>query len=194
MNEIASFFDFRAEHWDRQLKDYEIPIIRQILRKAGVNPQDIILDVGCGTGILIPFLFECYTESKNITGIDISKKMIEMMNLKFPQIKTYNCDFLTSTFPPESFTKVIIFNTFPHFLNPLKVLEISYKILKKSGKIIIAHTMTREKLDHHHKKSSAIVQSHHLISDEQFQKYFQAIGFKEVALENDLYFYSEGKK
>lgn len=78
--EIIEFFDSWAEVWDeRMVIDDEI--VRIILDSAGVEKGKKVLDVACGTGVLIPYYLKRDFES--VTGIDISPKMAEIAAGKF---------------------------------------------------------------------------------------------------------------
>lgn len=76
-----------------------------------------MLDVCCGTGIMIPYLLK--TEAARVTGIDIAPKMIE--NAK----KKYHNDRLTFVlgdiydYNEPGWNVVLIYNAFPHLLDAL---------------------------------------------------------------------------
>ena len=56
-NEVISFFDKNAFVWDEQMiRDDKI--IDMILANAGVSGDKDVLDVACGTGVLIPDYLE----------------------------------------------------------------------------------------------------------------------------------------
>lgn len=191
--DIVKFFDEHAPHWDSYQKKEEESIIRQILSRASLIRSDIVLDVACGTGVLVPFLEELGIDIQNITAIDIAPKMTEIFKQKFPDIKVINAAFEDFVFEPQSFSKILIFNAFPHFPKPGRVFQKAHQSLKPLGKLVIAHSLNREKLHQHHQKNPA-VQSHRLLSDEEFLSHFRKFQFHEVVVENNDYFYAQGVK
>ena len=72
--EIASFFDSLAESWDAEMIKSQWKIDR-ILSIAEVTESKSVLDVACGTGVLIPDYIK--RSVSKCTAIDISDKMIE---------------------------------------------------------------------------------------------------------------------
>ena len=44
----------------------------------------------------------------------------------------------------------IIYNAYPHFLDPIKLSNKLYEILNENGSFAIIHSMNREKLNQHH--------------------------------------------
>lgn len=55
-DETKAFFDRHAGRWDSYEKQNIAPVIDAILDRIGVCADDLVLDVGCGTGILVPHL------------------------------------------------------------------------------------------------------------------------------------------
>ena len=80
--EVIEFFDRLAPGWDAEMVRND-EIISTILDNAAVTEGKVILDVACGTGVLIPDYLKRKVAS--VTGIDISPKMAEIAKAKFPQ-------------------------------------------------------------------------------------------------------------
>ena len=100
----------------------------------------IILDLGTGTGLLTN---ELYNKGGKIFGIDFSEEMIKKAKEKMPEGKFYQHDF-NNGIPEEvkdiRFDYIVSSYALHHTVNEEKIkliLELR-KLLKKSGKIIIA--------------------------------------------------------
>lgn len=140
--EIIEFFNERAKNWDKNLVRNE-QVINQILDNAGVKEGTNVLDVACGTGVLFPDYIK--RQVKKITAIDISPKMVEIAKSKFPNVNVLCGDVETTPFA-QKFDSVMVYNAFPHFINPINVIEILANLTKQGGKLSIAHGMSREEL------------------------------------------------
>ena len=72
--QVAEFFDNLAEVWDIDMVKNQSKI-DDILDKAEVTEGKYVLDVACGTGVLIPDYIK--RKVSKCVAIDISDKMIE---------------------------------------------------------------------------------------------------------------------
>ncbi len=72
---VIDFFDQAAAGWDAQLVRNEA-VIGQILDNAGIRPGVSVLDVACGTGVLIPDYLE--RGAAQVTAIDIAPEMVRI--------------------------------------------------------------------------------------------------------------------
>ncbi len=151
--DVIIFFDNLAEGWDAE----QIPkdaIIGKILDKAHVTEDKDILDIACGTGTLFPFYLKRNVNS--ITGIDISPKMVKIAKGKFPETEIFCGDAEEYLFD-KKFDVIMIYNAFPHFPNPEKLIKNLSGYLKENGRITIAHSMSRAEIQSRHQKRAANV-------------------------------------
>ena len=72
---VKEFFDRLAPQWDAEMIRSD-EIIGLILDNAGVAEGKDILDVACGTGVLIPDYL--WRNVRSVTAIDLSPKMVEL--------------------------------------------------------------------------------------------------------------------
>ncbi|MBQ3009712.1 MAG: class I SAM-dependent methyltransferase, partial [Oscillospiraceae bacterium] len=112
-SEIKEYFDTRAADWDRTLIKND-QTIQTILELAGVHSGAHVLDVACGTGVLIPYYLERKVAS--VTAVDISAEMIRLAQSKFPHdaVRFICGDAEHLTFDRD-FDCVVVYNAFPHF-------------------------------------------------------------------------------
>jgi tRNA (cmo5U34)-methyltransferase len=86
--EMASFFDERAEGYDEHMR--ESVIVFKAFYESIASPIPTtgealqILDIGCGTGLELDSIFK---KAKNalVTGIDLSQKMLVQLHRKYNQ-------------------------------------------------------------------------------------------------------------
>lgn len=150
---IRDFFNDFAPRWDNEpIADKEI--IDTILDNGGVTESINILDVGCGTGVLFPYYLE--RNVKSITAVDLSPEMVKIAKNKFPQADVICGDAENMTFTNQ-FDVIMIYNAFPHFPEPEKLIVNLSKALKQNGRISIAHGMSKKELDEIHMKSAGKV-------------------------------------
>ncbi len=144
--DIISFFDRCAPGWDADIIRNE-PVIAKILDNAGVRPGLRVLDVACGTGVLFPdYLSRGITA---LTAIDISPEMAKIAQAKFPQVQVLCGDVETAAFP-EKFDLIMVYNAFPHFPEPGRLVQVLAGLLNPGGRLSIAHGMSRHALQAHH--------------------------------------------
>ena len=91
-----------------------------------------ILDVGCGNGELMKYILE--NISKNIRGLEISKKNVQECIEKGLTVIEGNAELDLGQFADKSFNFVILSQTLQAFLNPEKVL---YELLRVGKKAIV---------------------------------------------------------
>ena len=143
---IAEFFDKCAPWWDADMIRYE-DIIDTILTCGGVRPGVDVLDVACGTGVLFPDYLSRGVAS--VTGIDISPEMAKIAAAKFPDVKVI-CGDVEETVFDRQFDCVMVYNAFPHFPDPARLVAVLAGLTKPGGRLSVAHSMSRNALTSHH--------------------------------------------
>jgi ubiquinone/menaquinone biosynthesis C-methylase UbiE len=188
--EIIDFFDKNAYQWDKREKRKTHVIIKKIINSLKLKKFINVLDVGCGTGILYPYLKNKF---KNYTGVDISPKMIEVALKKHPKANFINKDFYKLK-TRKKFDLIIVFNSFPHFTERKKFFKKALSLLKNDGKLIIAHSFKLEKINKIHYSSSNKEIRRHLITAKEISNLYKNFGFKKIKIKNNPYFIAEGTK
>lgn len=147
--DVIEFFDRCAPGWDANQVCSD-KIINIILDHAGVTVGKTILDVACGTGVMIPYYLE--RGVTKVTGIDISPNMAKIAREKFHQENIQIvCGDVEETNFEEFFDCIVVYNAFPHFPDPKRLLERLAELLRPGGTLTIGHGASRETIDSHHK-------------------------------------------
>jgi demethylmenaquinone methyltransferase/2-methoxy-6-polyprenyl-1,4-benzoquinol methylase len=146
--DVIAFFDRLAPMWDADMVRNE-SVIGTILDNAGVAAGKTVLDVACGTGVLIPDYLSRGVAS--VTGIDVSPRMAEIARAKFEGERVHIVcgDAERCTFD-RRFDCIVVYNAFPHFADPERLIRTLSEALAPGGTLSIAHGMSREKLNAHH--------------------------------------------
>ena len=95
-----------------------------------IQREKSILDVGCGDGELMKFIYE--NISKKIRGLEISKDNVQKCIQKGLTVIEGNAEMDLQQFPSDSFDYVILSQTLQAFLNPEKVISDLLRIGKTS--------------------------------------------------------------
>ena len=95
-----------------------------------IQKEKSILDVGCGDGELMKFIYE--NISKKIRGLEISKDNVQKCIRKGLTVIEGNAEMDLQQFPSNSFDYVILSQTLQAFLNPEKVISDLLRIGKTS--------------------------------------------------------------
>lgn len=166
---VIAFFDRLAKDWDsRQPRDDKK--INFILDCGNVRENASVLDVACGTGILVPYYLQ--RNVKKVTAVDISSEMIKEARKKFANsnVEFINADVEETTFG-EKYDCCIVYNAFPHFPEPVRLIKFLADCLTEDGILVIAHGLSRERLNNHHAAKAAGV-SRELMSEQELAAMF----------------------
>ena len=152
---IVEFFDKLAPQWDADMIRND-EVINIILDNAKVSEAKSVLDVACGTGVLIPDYLK--RKISSVTAIDISREMIKIASSKYHKdnIKFICGDVMNEKFD-EKYDSIVLYNAFPHFPEPEKLIEKLSTLLKPEGILTIAHGMSKQDIDRIHKNGATEV-------------------------------------
>ena len=146
--EVIQFFDRAAPTWDAELI-VSPPVVEKILDAARVTPGKTILDVACGTGVLLPRYLE--RRAASVTAIDISPEMARLCAEKFPDPSVEVLCGDAETYPfAHTFDCVMVYNAFPHFPDPERLIGRLSALVSPGGTLTIAHGMPRSEIDRRH--------------------------------------------
>jgi SAM-dependent methyltransferase len=120
--------------------------LRNIVAATQAGPDDTVLDVACGGGVV---LCAFAPHVKHATGIDMTPAMLDfggdlaakkgLTNVTFEQ-----GDVTTLPFPDSSFSVVVTRYTFHHFLDPLAVFREMVRVCQRGGRIAVVDIYASE--------------------------------------------------
>jgi len=190
--DVIEFFDRVAPSWDAEMIKSDV-IIEKILDNAEIEEGQEVLDVACGTGVMFPYYLKRGVTS--VTGIDISPEMVKIAEGKFsgePNVQVICGDVEEVTFD-KKFDRIVVYNAFPHFPKPKRLVKILAGLLKENGRLTIAHGQSREAIDGHHKGSASKV-SNGLMTADSLKKIFDPHFEVEIMISNSKMYQVSGVK
>lgn len=134
--------------FDNIMYDIMPYFVEQLELKTNLNPNDRILDIGCGPGYLEQFL---QNKVKAMHGVDISDKYINHCESKFNN----NCTFTSlnpdnyldfQSIKQHKYTKVIILSVIQYYKSIDEVKTLIFNLIplvEKGGEIIIADIVVK---------------------------------------------------
>ena len=183
--EVIEFFDRLAPGWDAEMIRNDA-IINTILDNAGVQTGKHILDVACGTGVLIPDYLKRNVAS--VTGIDISPKMIEIAKEKFHRTgAAFLCGDVETADFGKQFDCIVVYNAFPHFPDPERLIAKLASLLKPDGTLTVAHGMSREKIDAHHNGAASHISNGLMSADDLASLFEKHLSVSTVLSDDRMY-------
>lgn len=152
------FFDKISSKWDENEILSTPNKINEILSYIGLREGIKVLDLGTGTGVLIPFLSRAAGPSGHVTAIDISNGMLEKALEKFGNLE--NVNFKLQDFeeePPKGrYDLIILYCVYPHLHNPEKTLRrLVDNNLFPGGRLIVAFPSDEHFINNIHKERKA---------------------------------------
>lgn len=189
--EVIEFFDMLAPTWDdAQIRDMDK--INAILDYAQVKEGIDVLDVACGTGVLIPDYLD--RNVNKVTAVDISGEMIKIAKAKCKDDRVaFFCSDIEEIRLPDLYDTCMVYNAFPHFANPATLIQCLSEKLKMGGRLTIAHSMSRKQLDSHHAGQARKV-SNGLMHEDELAKLFAAFFEVDVKISNEKMYVVSGYK
>lgn len=114
--------------------------IGQLLALSRAAPEDTVLDVACGPGLVAcEFARRC----ARVTGIDLTPAMIDQARERQAAASLANLgwqvgDVLPLPFGDDTFSLVITRYSFHHFLDPAAVLAEMIRVCRPGGRVLVA--------------------------------------------------------
>jgi SAM-dependent methyltransferase len=118
--------------------------VKLLIDLAGVGPDDTVLDVACGPGLVACALAKV---ARHVTGIDLTPAMIEQAQAKQRVSGLTNLTWLVGDavplpFPDASFSVVVTRYSFHHFLEPKAVLAEMVRVCSPGGRVGVIDVFT----------------------------------------------------
>ena len=189
MTKRKIYFNKAAGTWDERFYTPELAtFLEELVPSFNLQPGQKILDVGTGTGMLVPFLLQAIAPHGAITAVDYAEKMVQRCRSKYAHITNVTVelqDVEELTLPSDSFDAVTCFGLFPHLYQKEQALHHMYRVLKSKGKLIIAHALSSAEIKVHHNRVSSPVVHDALPENAEMRWLLTNVGFVDVCIKDE---------
>jgi ubiquinone/menaquinone biosynthesis C-methylase UbiE len=176
-----SFFNQAAQGWDQRFYTPEMrEQLPQLVSLFHLQKGAKILDVGAGTGGIVPYLLEAMGPEGSIWAIDFAEEMVKIGRKKFLEESRVIFELASVedlAYKDRFFDQIVCFGAFPHFEDKGKALEEMGRVLKPRGTLIIAHALSSVALRSHH-QNCAPVSKDFLPEEGEMRSLLERAGFQ----------------
>ncbi|WP_165063854.1 class I SAM-dependent methyltransferase [Paludisphaera rhizosphaerae] len=143
---IVEQFTAQAEPFAAYAPHSDEDAMRLVREAAGIGPEDVVLDVACGPG-LVACDFARY--AKRVTGVDITPGMIDQARKLQASRGLANVDWRVSDvsrlpFEDAAFTVVFSRYAFHHLLEPSDVLREMARVCRPGGRVVVVDVYSQD--------------------------------------------------
>lgn len=151
--EIERINRLQRELFDEIVHLFEPPLpegvperLEQIVAAAALSAGDVVLDVGSGTGILIPLVEQ--HRPGHIYACDLSRKMLKKLRSNYTGVETILSDVRDLSLPAESIDAVFINACYPNIADKAGAFANIARMMKPGGRMVISHPLGKSFVDH----------------------------------------------
>ena len=119
--------------------------LEKIVGSAEVAEGDVVLDVGSGTGILVP-LIQRYKPGR-IWACDLSVAMLRQLEKHHSDVATIVSDVRDLTLPDSSVDVVFINACYPNIADKAGAFKNIGRMMKPAGRMVISHPLGKSFID-----------------------------------------------
>jgi ubiquinone/menaquinone biosynthesis C-methylase UbiE len=183
---LREYFNNRADTWDENIAEKDTNKLRQMAERLEIKPGSVVLDVGTGTGVFLPYLLNNIGKNGKIVALDLAEEMLAKARAKYPveNIVFLHADIMDLPIYEEKFDSVVCYSSFPHFQDKNKSLTEIKRVMKPGGRVCICHTSSRDHINGIHSTLPGV--EHDLLAaPDEMRRLLSDAGFTVVKTEED---------
>jgi len=144
--EVQRINRLQRSSFDKLYQLFEPPLpegvperLEKIVAHGKITRGDTVLDVGSGTGILIPIIKKY--KPGCIHACDLSKGMLEQLRENYPDVKTIMADVRDLKLPEGSIEAAFLNACYPNIVDKAGAFSNISRMMKVRGRIVISHPL-----------------------------------------------------
>ena len=183
---IKEYFNERAAIWDEEVSEKDATKLERMALRLDIKPGSVVLDVGTGTGVFLPFLLSCVGDKGQIVALDFAEEMLKIARAKHLDGNVCYLCADVSDIPRESetFDSVVCYSSFPHFQDKHKALAEIFRVTRSGGRLFICHTSSRREINEIHRQIP-VVQNDVIPDDGEMRRLLTMARFIDIRIEDN---------
>ncbi|MCF8079992.1 MAG: class I SAM-dependent methyltransferase [Desulfobacterales bacterium] len=113
--------------------------LERIVAAAAIQKGEAVLDVGAGTGILVPIIRR-YRPGR-IIACDLSEKMLDQLRENYSGVETLAADVRDLTLPDASLDAALINACYPNIADKPGAFANLSRMMKAGGRLVVSHPL-----------------------------------------------------
>lgn len=184
-NPTQRYFEDQAANWDARMPPNYSAILHDFARPFAAEFQaaSSILEIGTGTGALIPVLKSLAPDTQLIS-VDLAHAMLHQARQRTLDARLFQADVHRLPLASTCFDLVICHNSFPHFAKKRQALDEIKRVLRPAGKLMILHNNSREFVNGIHTRVGEPLHHDLLPTSEDMHQLLLSSGWNAVAVED----------
>ena len=187
------YFDRAAANWDALEVEETYVRLREIVAGLGIAPGAAVLDVGSGTGVLLPLLHESMNGDARVVALDLSGEMLKraldkgaaLSQSKGQPAIYVQGDAQSLPLPDGVFDWVVCNAVFPHFPDKPRALAELRRVLRAGGRLVICHAFKRQAINEFHRSIGDVVARDAIPDEEEMLHLLREAGLDRVVLRDE---------
>ena len=177
MRDVRDFFDRAARRW--AVRDFDGALMARLVDRVGLGPGDRVLDLGGGTGHLVPVLRDRVGPTGAVCMMDLSMEMLRHAAGPAGRARAARCCGIVEQLPlrDRRWNAAICMGLFPHLADRRAALAEIWRALVPGGRMAILHLIGRHRLNALHAGLEETVSHHLLPSGDEVAAQLEEAGF-----------------
>ena len=123
----------RAQDWAAN-EDQQTPTYEEAIRRVGIGPGQLVLDIGCGSGVFVRAVAD---RGARAHGVDASKALIEIARTRTPDADLRVGEMQDLPYDDDTFDVVTGFNSFFFADDIVAALREAGRVAKPGAPVVI---------------------------------------------------------